>query len=295
MIAKNSRFLFLSMIPLLMSASTVTTTFYSRAYGIALGNDYVEKLVASDVISATALSSRDGKMAEMVFMYDIFLTQKDGLSTIDKPYYDVYFQFKETIFKDVAYANGMFNWFTEHGDVVLEGAEVYCELARSKDAGAYNVFFAPDRGSQGYLNVTDPCINQQYYSPLNRAWSFTRTGTGRVRHSSLPYVSDTTLASEGLIAIDQPKTKYSAIALNPDSSVPSSRFVAQFSHESMPQNGETLTYFGNFGFTPTLDASAVDVKIGFPSTVSIARGNQWGSCIQTGLGEKTVTLENWSK
>ncbi len=295
MIAKNNKYLFLSMIPLLMSASTATTSFYSRAYGIAVGTDYVEKLVASDVLSTTVLSSREGKMADMVFMYDIFLTKQDGLSTIDRPYYDVYFQLKETIYTNVAYANGMFNWFTEHGNVVLEDADVRCEFARNEGVGAYNIFFAPDRASRGYLNTVDPSLNQEYFSPISRPWAFSKTGSGRLCHSTLPYYSDSVLASDGLTAIKQPKVKYDAVALNPDTTPISTRFVATFSHETMPQNGETITYFGNFGFTPMLDADSVDVKIGFSSTVSIARNNQWGSCIRTGIGEKTVTLDNWSR
>lgn len=287
---KKVKGVLISSIPLLMSMSS--GSLYSPAFGLSIGKDYAEKMVASEQISTTVMSTRSDKMADIVLNFDIFLTNQDGLSTFDRPYYDVYYRINEKIYENVAYANGAFNWFTEHGNVVLEDCSVRCVFPKWSEHNSYNGIFAPDLANRGYLNVMNPALNQDYYSPIQRSDASSFSYAGRFCTSIMPYGDDGEVSRNNLIPIDQPKTKFDAVTryFNNDTET---AYCANFSHESMPQNGETLVYYGHFGFTPLMETDSVSVKISFDSTVSIARDNKWGSCIMTGQNEKTITLPNW--
>lgn len=285
----------LPMIPLLMGASLAAEGLYSPAYGVMLSNDYVEKLVASDIVSTTVMSTRNEKMADLLLSFDVFLTKLIGPSSFERPYYDVYFQLKETIYTDVAYANGMFNWFTEHGNVVLEQSEVRVTFPKWSENNANQGIYAPSCESKGYVNVANPALNQAYYSPIDASSAHAYAYSGRACRSTLPYVDDGEAARNNLNVISQPKTMYrSGISY---STIHSNETILKLDmlHENYPENGEILTYFGNFGFTPLLEDSSVEVRIGFESVVSIARTSQWGSCVMTGQAERKLTLPNWKR
>lgn len=286
---KRTKFLsaIIGLSPCLMAAST--NNYFSQAYGIYITPNATSGPVASDTRVKTIMSTRDDKMADVSITYDVFSMKHYFMYTVDKPYFQVFYRVNVKLYEQVKYANGLGGWFTEVGNVALEMCEVYATFNSWGDSDFHNRITYPLSNFE-FKNTINPYLNQNFYGVFDGEASSANQVSGRFNVNCNTYFDDDDVAYYGLTKINQPKVKAQFVCLRDDNFNERVKHTAEFTHESYPCNGESLTYYGDFSLVPPDGTNSISFDLTLFAFATIARGSGWGMCQNSATVTMPITL-----
>lgn len=296
----NSRLLQL----LLITAPCLTAASYSTYYGsVSLGLplvDIAEARVNYGTWTDTSISTRNEVMADVSFSYDVYKMAHSPVYYADLPLFQITYRYTVSLKTNVAYANGMFGWFTEHGNTKCKGIVIHGTV-KNWGSGDFSSRFvainAPATGS-GLQYTVDPIDNASYYGGAYDTETLVSNIAGRYYIHAMPYYTGTYITNYNLTKADTPAYLYatgvnrkntSEVEYNNTVSHPNADETSN-PDAVAPENGETLKYFGSFYVIPPEGMSTMQLELHAFSELIIAEGDGWGSCSDNSSITNTIYI-----
>lgn len=249
---------------LLMSSGT-NMSYSSNVYSLPVPEVFT--VLGRGNFSYNLMSTRNEKMADFVVYYEVLQMNHHMLASSWINGYSINYKVRTTLYKNVAYANGAFGWFTEHGNTKI----VYNRFDLTLNSLPSDLLFIHKTTDGSSLRVCYPLNNfnevnvsniggnsMTYY--CNQETYYTNSVVSAMNYNSLDVKNNVNASTN--------------FTTNANDNTFSSRGLFYYPNTLM--NGEMFDTFGTLSFATNFLPS--QVKISFTSEGVISEGSSYGEC-----------------